>query len=37
MRAERPYDATQIRRDEVSGYGSTATWARGGDQDSYES
>ncbi len=30
MRVERPYDATQIRRDEVSGYGSTATWARGG-------
>ncbi len=26
MRAERPYDATQIRRDEITGYG-TAQWA----------
>lgn len=36
MRAERPHDATQIRRHDVTGYGSTATWARGGKQNSYE-
>jgi hypothetical protein len=31
MRAERPYDATQIYADEITGYGSTATWTRGDD------
>ncbi len=31
MRAERPYDATQVRRDEIMGYGSTATWTHGDD------
>jgi hypothetical protein len=27
MRAERPHDATQIRRDEVTGYGSNCRWS----------
>ncbi len=31
MRAERPYDATQVGPDEIMGYGGTATWTRGDD------
>jgi hypothetical protein len=31
--AERPQDATRIRRDEVSGYGSSARWATDASED----
>ena len=31
--AERPDDASQVRRDEVSGYGSSARWATDASED----
>jgi hypothetical protein len=31
--AERPDDASQVRRDELSGYGSSARWASDASQD----